>query len=328
MLKSWKLLIFGFGILCIVLVWFVSGKTFVSPLEPSPKLENTSARVAGATDLSAASVAQQQNTKIPLFPLPAKRPALVVELENTRNLTTFIMNAKTRPLEGGYYIAAIVALHCGQFTKFSIKEFEATEPNANIKRFGVAPIEQREAQLKKVQERCAGYLSNPENSISALYKQGTSAGDPLIKLRKELSDERMSGRKIDGTLISQVFAMNNPYAVEAAMTALQVVDEGRLLFNGAAINEDERGLVNKAMQLIPCGFGFDCGPNSIIEAEECITSGSGCGMNRFERMQSAYNTPQQWERVMYFYNEMNNAYRNGNFSIVSAKPISSGQPPK
>ena len=320
MLKSWKLLIVGFGILCIIFVWYLLGKSFVSPPVPSLKLESTSTSVAGTADLSAASVQQQKTTKISLPPLPAKRPDLVVELENARNLPTFMLNAKTRPSEGGYYIASIAAMHCAQFTNFSVKEFEATLPNANIKRFGVASIEQREVQLKKVQERCAGYADNSEMSSIAFMKQGASAGDTLIKLAKDLRDERMSGRKIDGALISQAFAMNNPYAVEAAMTALQVVDEGRLLFNGAAINGDEIGLVNKAMQLIPCGFGFDCGPASKIEVRECISSGTGCDMNRFERMQSTYNTPQEWERVMYFYNELSNAYRNGNYSIISVKP--------
>jgi hypothetical protein len=312
MLKSWKLLAAGFGVIVAGLLWFTFNKA-PSSTSDIASWERKSPETPNNVGKSVASVPEQKVSKVALPPRPANRPELVRELESVTNLSSFQELAKTRVAEGGYYMAALAGNHCSEYSNFFAKDLDLKVTSVSGSS-GVASVEQRLALLKKIKDRCANV-----GSSLPLVKEGIRLGDPIIKLERDLSAARLAGEQLGGSLIAKAFATNNGYAVEVAMIALQSTEENRILFNNSRLGEDDSRYLRMSMQLIPCGFGMDCGPDSMLAVRDCVISGTGCDMNRFEQIQGWNMAPREWERVMYFYNEMSSAYRNGNFSIVSTK---------
>jgi hypothetical protein len=325
MLKSWKLLVVFVAVFSAALyLWAGSQQQTASTqteLQPSVQKDNRGAlssdkvtRPATST-LSTSQNAVQVGKETTLTAVELRRTPIVDAYEKSTNWAAFIESAKHNPAEGGYYMASVAASNCAAFAKKTLAQIDPATLTAPAE-----SVARRTASLKSLQERCRGYEASSDNSSFALLKEGARQRDPLVKLQNDLRDARMGG-ELGAEQIRQALALNNPYAIEAAMTAFQAADEKRLRYNGNAVGEDDSRSLRLAFQLLPCAFGRDCGSASAIAAQDCIGLGNSCDMDRFQQIQGWGVAPREWERVMQYYHELEHAYRNGNYSIVVFRAV-------
>jgi hypothetical protein len=320
MSKSSRLLAIGLLIVIFVAAYFWSTRQQSALTEYETRPFN---RLEGAVEVTAPAFPVDQNTassagtrtRVPA--LGSKRPSIVDAYEQSADLIAFIESAKRNPADGGYFMASIAANNCALYTKKKLVEID---PSARTAQAG--SIERREAALKSMQNRCTGHEISAGNEASLLLKEGARLGDPLVLFQNDLRNARMDGL-LGADQVKQAFALNNPYAIEAAMAAFQASDENRLVYDGNAISGDDARYLRLAFQLLTCAFGLDCGPASAIATHDCIVLGGSCDTDRFQQVQGWGVAPREWERVMRYYGEMESAYRNGNYSIVTVKPRSS-----
>jgi hypothetical protein len=325
MSKSWKLLASGLVILLFAAayLWSTRQQAARTGHETQPPT-----RQKGPAEVTAPVLSIGQNTlpengmRTTVSPVGSKRLPIVDAYEKSTDLMTFIESAKRNPADGGYFMASIAASNCALYAKQTLVEIDPSARTAQA-----ASVERREAALKSMQNRCKGYEVSAGNDTSSLLKEGARQGDPIVKLQNDLRSARMEGL-LGADQVKQAFALNNPYAIEAAMTAFQASDEKRLLYGGNAIGGDDARYLRLAFQLLPCGFGLDCGPASAITTHDCVVLGGSCDTDRFQQIQGWGVAPREWERVMQYYNEMEYAYRNGDYSIVTVKPRLSNPVPK
>jgi hypothetical protein len=325
MSKLWKLLAIAVAGFSIAVYFWVEGQHRTAltgvGLQPSVQLPALESPVAAATQSTATSTlsslqnaASLSGTRSPHIGISSHRSSIVDAFEKSNSWTSFIESAKRSPAEGGYFMASIAANNCAMYVKKTLAQIDPTAVAAQN-----PSLDRRTAALQLIQSRCDGFEASKDNDVASLLKEGARQGDPIIKLQNDLRIARMDGQ-LGAEQVRQAFAVGNPYAIEAAMSAFQASDDSRLLYKDNAVSGDDSRYLRLAFQLLPCAFGLDCGPTSTIAMHDCVTLGGSCDTDRFQQIQGWGVAPREWERVMQYYNEIEYAYRNGNYSVVAVKP--------
>jgi hypothetical protein len=291
-----------------------SGKdsTKITPATSAPLPPTT---VNTPESLISTSKSSQPLPASPSSPLSNVAP-LARQFDTASNYKEFIQVARTKPQEGGLYMATVAISACRGRTQQGMA-FELANIANDVKK-SVTLKELQSQAVRVVYAKCLGADGQPLvlDEYKGIREEGLLRGDPVFALPSQVSEAIKNGG-LD-LLLSKVVSSKNPYMVEVLFDQAFSSTE-RLLINGKEIAPEDQLQFNAALKLTQCALGQNCAADSLIMTRECAGSGE-CGVDMTEMWRRRMLTPDQWEQTLAYYGQIVTGFRAGNFSVISVKP--------
>ena len=258
--------------------------------------------VPSSPPITQGSSTQSASNPVPLQSAAATAP----QLAGPQNLRMVVHEARAQRQSGGLLRAHGVLMECRY-----AKPPAPYDGKSGARRLAVA-------KLAAKAEACSSFTADELRDAGFAAHQG----DPQADRAVQVSDRLQPGTsEADRRLLASQILKDPDGGQLLVVPRLMAKDGDDRDHPTYYLDQKPFGGVDPklyliALDLLPCAFGEDCGPDGSTVSEQCASNGF-CAANAFEMRRASIGRPGQYEAMMSVFNRLKTALNDGDLAALT-----------